>query len=631
VVNLPAGQGPMRGALTSGPGRADALLVGCDTQQVEAITTVARPLSVLAGAGSGKTRVLTRRIAWRVLDGSALGSHVLALTFTRKAAAELRGRLVALGLPEGVAAGTFHAIALAELRRLAAERRQAPPVVLSSKARLLHAVMSELPRTTSFSTRGPGPRARSTRTVGASSHEVPIHEVASEIEWAKSRLVTPSEYERLASLAGREPPLALSDVARLYESYEFERKRRRVLDFEDLLTVCASELASDAESAASAHWRFRHVFVDEYQDVNAAQLTLLKAWCAGNDDLCVVGDPDQAIYGWNGSDPEAILNFAEHFPGATVLRLRTNYRSTGEVLSIAAAVLDRSEAPPAGGPAPEGPVPTVAAYETDIDEAKGVVDLARLAHRPGRIWSQMAVLARTNAQLLGFRNAFELAGVPCRVVGDAGFLRRPHVAAALSDLQKASTAPALAAVAEDLRSAARELESHGAREDELPASPTEIEDLAELADLVDDYLRTDAVASGAGFRAFIETTMRSGDNGRSSDAVELITFHRAKGLEWPVVFVTGLEDGLVPIAHARDAAAIAEERRLLYVACTRAEEELHCSWARERRFSRERASRREPSPYLASIERARRRMLDLSVRSATTARDALAASRRALT
>ena len=155
--------------------------------------------------------------------------------------------------------------------------------------------------------------------------------------------------------------------------------------------------------------------------------------------------------------------------------------------------------------------------------------------------------------------------------------------------------------------------------------------MAELADLVDDYLRTDAVASGAGFRAFIETTMRSGDNGRSSDAVELITFHRAKGLEWPVAFVTGLEDGLVPIAHARDAAAIAEERRLLYVACTRAEEELHCSWARERRFSRERASRREPSPYLASIERARRRMLDLSVRSATTARDALAASRRALT
>jgi DNA helicase-2/ATP-dependent DNA helicase PcrA len=575
--------------------------------------------------------VLTRRIAWRVLDGSALAPHVLTLTFTRKAAAELRGRLTALGLPEGVTAGTFHAIALAELRRLAAERRQAPPVVLASKARLLHAVISELPRAASFG-RAAGSRSRAGRTARSGAHQAPIHELAAEIEWAKSRLVTPSDYELVASRAGREAPLAWAEVAQVFESYERERRRRRVLDFEDLLTVCASELGSDPEFGASARWKFRHVFVDEYQDVNAAQLSLLKAWCEGSDDLCVVGDPDQAIYGWNGSDPEAIAQVADHFPRTTVVRLRTNYRSTGEVLNIASAVLDKREVPQACGPSPEGPIPTVTPYESDVAEAEGVAELARLAHRPGRIWSQIAVLARTNSQLLGFRQALEHVGVPCRLVGDGGFLRRPHVVAALSDLQDATSAEGLSAVADDLRSAAGELTASVSEDDDdgLPAVPGEIEDLGELAALVEDYLLTDVVANGSGFRAFVETSMRSGDSGRAFDAVELMTFHRAKGLEWPVVFVTGLEDGLVPISHARDPAAIAEERRLLYVACTRAEEELHCSWARERRFSSERASRRDPSPYLTPIERARLQLVALSARSPSTAQEALAASRRSL-
>ncbi len=587
---------------------------------------------MLAGAGSGKTRVLTRRIAWRVLDGSALAPHVLTLTFTRKAAAELRGRLTALGLPDGVTAGTFHAIALAELRRLAAERHQAPPVVLASKARLLHAVISELPRAASFGGGAAASRSRGGRTSRAGVRQAPIHELAAEIEWAKSRLVSPSDYERVASLTGREAPLGWAEVAQVFESYERERRRRRVLDFEDLLTVCASELGSDPEFAASARWKFRHVFVDEYQDVNAAQLSLLKAWCSGSDDLCVVGDPDQAIYGWNGSDPDAIAKVADHFPGTVVVRLGTNYRSTGEVLNIASAVLDQREIPHAGGPSPEGPIPTVTAYDSDVEEAEAVAALARLAHRPGRIWSQIAVLARTNAQLLGFRQALEHVGVPCRLVGDGGFLRRPHVVAALSDLQQVTSIEGLSAVADDLRSAASELAAGPVEDDgdELWADPGEIEDLAELAALVEDYLLTDAVATGSGFRAFVETTMRSGDTGRAFDAVELMTFHRAKGLEWPVVFVTGLEDGLVPISHARDPAAIAEERRLLYVACTRAEEELHCSWARERRFSSERASRRDPSPYLTPIERARQQLVALSARSPSKAAEALAASRRSL-
>lgn len=587
--------------------RPPDLLAGCDSEQAKAITTAARPLCVLAGAGSGKTRVLTRRIAWRVQDGSALAGHVLALTFTRKAAAELRTRLKALGVPEAVTAGTFHAIALAELRRFALERGQPAPVVLPSKAALVHRVLE---------TRPLGRRGTSSRGI--------VHEIAGEIEWAKARLVSPSNYPDEAERARRDPPLRLADVASVYEGYERARRKERRLDFEDLLTVCASAIASDVEFAESARWRFRHLFVDEYQDVNAAQLRLLKAWCGGNDDICVVGDPDQAIYGWNGSDPKAITRFGEHFPGATVLRLKTNYRSTGEVLQVAAGVLGSLEAAPAGGPVPEGPIPSLKSYDSDGDEAAGVAELTRLAHRPGRTWSQIAVLARTNAQLTAFRHAFEARGIPCRVLGESEFLRRDHVANRIREIEKTCDEASLSAVAHDLRTGQGD---EGGDDETLDERARD--DLVELAALVEEYLSTDQNASGAGFRAFLQTNAH-GLSGHSVDAVEVMTFHRAKGLEWPVVFVTGLEEGLVPIAHARDESALEEERRLLYVACTRAEEELHCSWARQRRFSGERPVGREPSRHLEAIERSRKRLLGSPGHSADLARRALEASRRAL-
>lgn len=556
------------------------LLAGCDRQQVEAITTTARPLCVLAGAGSGKTRVLTRRIAWQVREGTALPSHVLTLTFTRKAAAELRSRLSSLGLTEGVTAGTFHAVALSELRRLAIERGEAPPAVLSSKARVLSSVLAQVAQPE---------RRRGRQSTEPSS----VYELAAEIEWAKSRLVTPERYPSEATHAGREPPFSLATVAELFDAYERERRKRRVLDFEDLLSVCASAVLSDASFAESTRFRFRHLFVDEYQDVNAAQLRLLTAWCGSNDDLCVVGDPDQAIYGWNGSDPQAIHRFARDFPGASVLSLTTNYRSTVEVVAVAAAVRG-GEASPVGGPVPEGAVPTLTAYRSDHEEAVSVADAVRLAHRPGRTWSQIAILCRTNAQLQPFRRACEERGIPARVLGDDDFLRRPHVVAALGELERARGGEQLAALAGDL------LDPPDVEEDAEDVRA----DLVHLATLVEEYVAADALASGGGFTAFLQANRRElGESVR--EAVQILTFHRAKGLEWPVVFVTGLEEGLVPISHAVDDEALAEERRLLYVACSRAAEELHCSFVRERHFGRERPVAREPSRFVAAIDRTR--------------------------
>jgi DNA helicase-2/ATP-dependent DNA helicase PcrA len=578
------------------------LIAWCDQEQVEAITTPARPLCVLAGAGSGKTRVLTRRMAWRVFDGSAKADHVLALTFTRKAAGELRGRLADLGLPQPVTAGTFHAIALAELKRRAAEHSLRPPVVLSSKVRLLYHVLGDRGR------RVPAPKA--------------VAELATEIEWAKAGCVAQTSYEQAVVAARRTSSWRPGEVAEIWKRYELEKRKRGVLDFEDLLQRCEAELRTDAEFAASARWRYRHLFVDEFQDVNEAQLRLLRAWLGQNDDLCVVGDPHQAIYSWNGADPGVITHFTRHFHGATVLTLGTNYRSTREVLGVAAAALGARHPATAGGPVPEGKVPTVTACRSELDEAASVAAAARLAKRPGRAWSDIAVLARTNGQLGVLEEAFSAAGIPTRLARTRWEPGSTRAKVALDEAVAAPNADALARWAADIHAAALTGPGSGDEMAEL--------ELGELAVAAIEYIGEDVSPSGVGFCNWLETTAPLDAGGRLTDAVELATFHRAKGLEWEVVFVTGLEDGLVPISHAREAAAIAEERRLLYVACTRAAEELHCSWAAERTFSSALPSPRSPSPWLSAIEEAARELRRVSRASSAAAQQALAESRRLL-
>ena len=602
------------------------LLAGCDHEQVEAITTPASPLCVLAGAGSGKTRVLTRRIAWRVMNGSATTNHVLALTFTRKAATELRSRLATLGLPEAVTAGTFHSVALAELKRLAAEQGRRPPVVLSSKVRLLMDILDD----SASATRASAGRRRPLGATSSRGAERSVADLASEIEWAKSRCLRPEDLVRAAAFAGRRGTWDPAEVAELWERYELHKRRRGVLDFEDLLARCTEQMQRDHEFAASARWRHRHLFVDEYQDVNEAQERLLRAWLGTNDDLCVVGDPHQAIYSWNGSNPRAITDFAKDFPGATVLRLSINYRSTNEVLTVAGAVLGQTRAAPAGGARPEGPIPTVVSYGDGRAEAAGVAEAARRAKRPGRSWSQIAVLARTNAQLGPLEDAFSARGVPVHVASASGLLAKPWVQEAVRAAARAADTSSLAAwtadLAASLRTGPRDEQSG---EDEGPADDARL-DLAALARLCGEYLAEDISANGAGFKSWLEAAHGRDHDPVRRDAVELTTFHRAKGLEWAIVFVTGLEDGFVPIAHARDPDALAEERRLLYVACTRAEEELHCSWAAERSFPSSRPIPRAPSPWLRAIEAAHRDLERLRTVSPDTARQALADSRRAL-
>jgi DNA helicase-2/ATP-dependent DNA helicase PcrA len=557
----------------------DALLDDLDARQREAVTATAAPLAILAPAGSGKTRVLTRRIAWRVREEFAESRHVLAVTFTRPAAAELNGRVARLGVGPGITAGTFHALALAQLRRRAAEQGREAPTVLSSKARIL------------------GPLAG-----GA------VADVAAEIEWAKARMLAPGAYAEAARSSARRPPRPASEIAEIYERYEQEKRKRRAFDFDDLLWQCADAIETDGAFAAGQRWRFRHLFVDEFQDATPLQVRLLRAWLGNRTELCVVGDIAQAIYAFAGADAAPLREFTTHFPGGTVVALDHNYRSTPQVVAVAESVLG----PAAGVDATrvvqsmrlDGPAPTVTEYGDDGAEAAAIAQACFAAFARGVHWSEMAVLYRTNAQSSRFEAAFARRGVPVRMTGTARFADRPAVNAALEAMRAADRAAGRP----------RPFSEHLA---DLTAGPVEApdaesqheEELREHRDalltLGREYL---AVETGSttlgGFVAWLDAGTRTDPT--PEPGVDLVTFHRAKGLEWRVVFVTGCEQGLVPIGWAQTEAAIAEERRLLHVALSRAADEVHCSWARERTVA-SRTVRREPSPWLPMIaERAAR-------------------------
>ena len=546
---------------TSPSAEDDALLGDLTREQRDAVTTRASPLCVIAGAGSGKTRVLTRRIAWQTREAHVDPRRVLALTFTRKAASELRARLRRLGLRDAVSAGTFHAVALAQLRRQAADAGRKPPEILEYRAGLLSRLRPDANRNT-------------------------ISDLANEIGWARARLITPERYGDAAAAAGRRPPQGGAATAEAYADYEAAKRKRRVLDFDDVLATCYSSMISRSDVAAAHRWRHQHLVVDEFQDVNPLQFELLKSWIGDDSTLVVVGDPDQAIYGWNGADPDFINEIQHHIPGCAVLHLRTNFRSTPEILSAAGRVLDRDPQPSRRSP---GLDPTVDSCLGN-DEPAHLARAVRSRHRPGEPWRHQAVLARTNAQLLPLRKALERHGIPVAATVESDILKRPDIRDLLGSWPNEGS---LATAITDARMDA--ILPSDAEEDEVDEDTAAAFDT--LISLADDHLALDADATVRSFTI----SLRSGDRWSSPrDGVELATFHAAKGLEWPIVHLVGLEDGMVPIAHARTKAARAEEQRLLHVATTRAELELHVMWCSTRTMGK-RVVEREPSPWLGAF------------------------------
>lgn len=564
------------------------VLRGLTPAQRVAVTAPPGPVCLVAGAGSGKTRVITRRVAFRVLAGDADARHTVVVTFTRRAAGELRRRLWRLDV-EGVTVGTFHGLALAELRRHWADTRRTPPAVVADPSSLLARLGGAAFRMPAVA-----------RSVGPGGD--PVRVLAAEIDWARARDLGPESYPEAARAAGRRPAVDVDDVAALLERYVVEKHRRHVVDLHDLVSGAARLLESDPALAEAVRWRMRHLLVDEFQDVNPAQWRLLRALLGSATDLFVVGDPQQAIYSWNGADPGLIDRLPDLLPGMAVLRLDDNHRCSPQVVAAAAAVLALDLSPAANSPTadrapagdhhraastrPDGPLPEVRTFDDDASEAAAVVRWLRLVHQPGARWANLAVLARTHARLAPVAAALRRAGIPHRYSGrapgptsEADALLRPD---ALLRLAAGPPQPAGLQPTDDA----------GAGDDTSGQAFGPSDTVAGL--------RTGGEADASeGEPATRSST--GADSSTGDDGVELATFHRAKGLEWDGVAVVGLEDGLVPIAYARGADAQAEERRLLYVAVTRASRHLWCSYAVRRSGSTRTAS---PSPWLAAIERA---------------------------
>ncbi|MCY3849217.1 MAG: ATP-dependent DNA helicase UvrD2 [Acidimicrobiaceae bacterium] len=533
---------------------AETLLAGLTEEQRDAVTTSASPLCIMAGAGSGKTRVLTRRVAWQSAQGNIDPRRVLVLTFTRRAASELRSRLRTLGMREEVAAGTFHSAALALLRRYWDHCEQSHMKLSASRFSLL---------------------AKSNPNL----EQAAIAALNTEIGWARARLITPERYADEAGRARRRPPQSADFTASAYGAYQEAKRTRRVIDFDDVLALCHAVLTRQKAFADAQRWYYQHLFVDEFQDVNPLQFAVLRAWLGPQSSLALVGDPDQAIYGWNGADPDFIGRVGQHFPGIAVVKLRTNFRSTPEVLSAAARVLLREPQPAARV---SGDPPTVTATAGD-DEGSALARAVRARRQAGRPWRDQAVLARTNAQLPVLQAQLKASGVPTRT-RDNGVLRRPEIVDVLSRWPNDA---ALSTVLADERM----------REQDRGLDPEQVGSVETLIGLAQDHLVLEPSSTVADFTA----SLRSDDRvGAAVDAVELCTFHAAKGLEWPVVHLVGIEDGLVPVAYARSQAARQEEQRLLYVAATRARQELHVMWCSSRMVGGALVER-APSPWLEAF------------------------------
>ena len=577
---------------------SERVLAGLDPDQRRAVTAPAGPVCILAGAGTGKTRAITHRVAYRTSTGEISPRHVLAVTFTARAAAEMRARLGALGAG-GVQARTFHAAALRQVRyfapRLLAGR--AMPELLESKARLVGLAAARV-------------NVRADRTAA--------RDLASEIEWAKSSLVEPGEYAVAAAKALREPPFDPAKVAEVFTAYEEIKRRQGVIDFEDMLRAAVWGIEDHPDVAEQIRAQYRHFVVDEYQDVNPLQQRLLEAWLGGRDDVTVVGDASQTIYSFTGATSAYLIDFPRQHRGAVVVRLVRDYRSTPQVVGLANAVIKQARGSEAKlrlelvGQRPPGAEPELKIFPDEVAEAAAVAKRCRELIAAATPASEIAVLFRTNAQSESYEKALAEAEVPYVVRGAERFFERAEVRQAMIALRSATRSipgetPLVEAVVEGLSAL-------GWARDQPPAGGAareQWEALAALVALAEDFAKAPeiervgdaaAIQRDPSLSDFVAELQRRAEQQHAPtvEGVTLASLHSAKGLEWDAVFLVGLSDGTLPTTYAKTNEQIEEERRLLYVGVTRARQWLWLSYGQTRSGG---GRARRPCRFLPQLER----------------------------
>lgn len=558
---------------------ADPILRALDDEQRAAVAAPRGPVCVLAGAGTGKTRTITQRIAHLVRSGHVAPGQVLAVTFTARAAGELRTRLRVLGA-NGVQARTFHAAALRQLCYFW------PRVVGGQQWQLLEGKLRIVGQAAARAKAGTDPDS--------------LRDLAGEIEWAKASLITPEGYPAAVAALRRDVPGPAEQVAAVYAGYETLKNRAELLDFDDLLLHTAAALEEHSSVAQEFHDRYRCFVVDEYQDVTPLQQRVLDAWLGERDDLTVVGDANQTIYTFAGATPRYLLDFPRRFPEAVVVRLRRDYRSTPQVVAAANTLISAARGRVAGtrlqlvGQLPPGPDPSFAEYDDEADEAAAAAAKIKRMVADGTPAAEVAVLFRINAQSEVYERALTEAGVPYQVRGGERFFSRPEVRRAVGALRTAGAGSA------DLVADVRALLAPIGLTAQPPSGANvrgQWESLLAIVGLAEELL---AVEPRADLRRFVAELESRADASHppTVQGVTLASLHAAKGLEWDVVFLVGLVDGMLPIKYADgDDEAIEEERRLLYVGITRARRVLSLSWALARAAGGARQRRRSRFLY----------------------------------
>jgi DNA helicase-2/ATP-dependent DNA helicase PcrA len=572
------------------------LLANLDPEQRQVATTLRGPLCVIAGAGTGKTRAITHRIAYGVATDIYRPQEVLAVTFTTRAAGEMRSRLSALGA-HGVQARTFHSAALRQARYFWPQVYGTEfPAIVQSKFALV---------------------AEAARSVGIRADQSLLRDLSAEVEWAKVSNVRPAAYVAEVERKPREVgDLKPSEVGALLSAYEDVKRAQGRIDMEDILLITAAILADDERAAAQVRRQYRWFVVDEFQDVNPLQSTLLKLWLGGRDEICVVGDPRQTIYTFAGASPAALTGFTSQYPEAERVELVRNYRSTPQIIEVANAVFPRSAAgvrldaqSPAGGPV------RFTAHADDKAEADAIAAEARRLHEGGLPWSNIAVLFRINAQAEPFQEAFGAAGIPYTLRGVEGFFQRAEVKQAVALLRAAARASTgdERPLSDEVRSVLTGMGYTDAPPPGARSARDRWESLRALVAMAEER------PSETELSAFVTELAQRAENAHApvADGVVLATLHAAKGLEWDAVFCAGVREGRLPFSMADTPAEIEEERRLFYVGVTRARRTLGISW------------RGRPSRFLdAILPSDQRAPVKKKTKKLTTAVDTLSADDR---
>lgn len=569
----------------------EELLAALDPDQRQVAEHLQGPMCVLAGAGTGKTRAITYRIAYGVATGAYEPTQVLAVTFTRRAAGEMRSRLADLGVP-GVQARTFHSAALRQLRYfypvvVGGEM----PQVRESKAALVATAIRHL---------------RLTQDRALTS------DLAAEIEWAKVSLIRPEQYIERATAAGRQSPggLELETVAKAYDLYEELKTEAHVLDFEDVLLAMTGFLRSREDVAARIQGQYKHFVVDEYQDVSPLQHRLLRLWLGERrSQICVVGDVSQTIYSFAGATPTYLQGFAREFPSARTVVLNRDYRSTPQIVGLANRVLSttkrRVTLPPGAvelvAQQPSGPAVSYHDYADDMAEADGLAEQVVKLQQQGVALKDIAILFRVGSQSQAIENALAHAGIGYVVRGGTSFFEREEIKNARRQLSAAVATGARGELTGDLGEDVRHILDRLGWQSEAPAPRGAVRErwdaLNALVTLADDLAETRHLDL-RGYVAELNERAEA-QSAPTVDGVTLMTIHASKGLEWEAVLITGVTDGLLPISRAEGKDAIEEEKRLLYVGVTRARQYLSLNYARARNAGG-RASRK-PSRFLDGL------------------------------